>query len=61
MQTDEQIELLNNLLYQYEAETNFTAKRRLLAKISVIGTYIKRCGNLIFIEERAEVSDIAEL
>ena len=38
-----------------------TAKRRLLAKISVIGTYIKRCGNLIFIEERAEVSDIAEL
>ena len=61
MQTAEQIELLNNLLYQYEAETNFTAKRRLLAKISVIGTYIKRCGNLIFIEERAEVSDIAEL
>ena len=61
MQTAGQIELLNNLLYQYEAETNLTAKRRLLAKISVIGTYIKRCGNLIFIEERAEVSDIAEL
>ena len=44
MQTAGQIELLNNLLYQYEAETNLTAKRRLLAKISVIGTYIKRCG-----------------
>lgn len=27
----------------------------------MIGTYIKRYGNLIFIGERAEISDVAEL
>lgn len=56
-----QIGLLNELLSRYEAEEDLGKSRRLLAKISVIGTYIKRYGNLIFIGERAEISDVAEL
>ena len=60
-QTAGQIGLLNELLSRYEAEEDLVKSRRLLAKISVIGTYIKRYGNLIFIGERAEISDVAEL
>lgn len=60
-QTAGQIGLLNELLSQYEVEKDLVKSRRLLAKISVIGTYIKRYGNLIFIGERAEISDVAEL
>lgn len=56
-----QIGLLNELLSRYEVEKDLVKSRRLLAKISVIGTYIKRYGNLIFIGERAEISDVAEL
>ena len=60
-QTAGQIGLLNELLSRYEVEADLVKSRRLLAKISVIGTYIKRYGNLIFIGERAEISDVAEL
>ena len=60
-QTAGQIGLLNELLSRYEVEEDLVKNRRLLAKISVIGTYIKRYGNLIFIGERAEISDVAEL
>lgn len=60
-QTAGQIGLLNELLSRYEVEKDLVKSRRLLAKISVIGTYIKRYGNLIFIGEREAVSDIAEL
>ena len=60
-QTAGQIGLLNELLSRYEVEEDLGKSRRLLAKISVIGTYIKRYGNLIFIGERAEISDVAEL
>ena len=60
-QTVGQIGLLNKLLSRYEVEKDLVKSRRLLAKISVIGTYIKRYGNLIFIGERAETSDVAEL
>ena len=60
-QTAGQIGLLNELLSRYEVEKDLVKSRRLLAKISVIGTYIKRYGNLIFIGERAEISDVAEL
>ena len=60
-QTAGQIGLLNELLSRYEVEEDLVKSRRLLAKISVIGTYIKRYGNLIFIGERAEISDVAEI
>ena len=52
---------MNELLIRYEEEEDLAESRRLLAKISLIGTYIKRYGNLIFIGEREAVSDIAEL
>ena len=60
-QTAGQIGLLNEVLIRYEEEEDLAESRRLLAKISLIGTYIKRYGNLIFIGEREAVSDIAEL
>lgn len=50
-----QINRLDELLNQYEAEQDPARARRLLAKIGVIGAYIKRRGNLIFIEEKAEL------
>ncbi|MDD6489512.1 MAG: histidine kinase N-terminal 7TM domain-containing protein [Clostridia bacterium] len=56
-----QIELLDSLMTQYESETNPQIRRKLLAQSSVIGAYIKRCGNLIFISEKSEVTDTAEL
>ncbi len=60
-QTAGQINLLDRLLNQYEAENDPEIARSLLAKIGVIGAYIKRRGNLLFIEEKAEVTDTAEL
>lgn len=60
-QTARQINLLDGLLNQYEGETDPEAARSLLAKIAVVGAYIKRRGNLLFIEEKAAVTDTAEL
>ena len=50
-QTAHQIELLDQLLTQNEAETDPEIRRSLLAKAAVIGAYIKRRGNLMFIGE----------
>ena len=60
-QTAQQIELLDQLLTQYEAEPDSEIRRSLLAKAAVIGAYIKRRGNLMFIGERSDVTDTAEL
>ena len=60
-QTAKQINLLNELLNRYEEEEELEKSRILLVKISLIGTYIKRRGNLEFIEERSKVSDVVEL
>ena len=60
-QTAHQIELLDRLLAQYETETDPESCRSLLAKAAVIGAYIKRRGNLMFIGERSDVTDAAEL
>ncbi len=60
-QTASQIDLLDGLLNRYEAETDPQSARNLLAKIGVIGVYIKRRGNLIFIGEKTAVTDTAEL
>ena len=59
--TARQIVLLDQLLNRYEAEADPETARGLLAKIGVVGAYIKRRGNLIFIEEKAEATDTAEL
>ena len=50
--TAEQVDLLDRLFSQYNAESDYEKRRSLLAKIAVIGAYIKRCGNLIFIGEQ---------
>ena len=60
-QTAHQIELLDQLLTQYEAESDPEIRRSLLAKAAVIGAYIKRRGNLMFIGEKSNVTDTAEL
>ena len=60
-QTAHQIELLDQLLTQYEAEPDPDIRRSLLAKAAVIGAYIKRRGNLMFIGEKSDVTDTAEL
>lgn len=60
-QTAHQIELLDRLLTQYEAEPDPEIRRSLLAKAAVIGAYIKRRGNLMFIGEKSDVTDTAEL
>ena len=60
-QTAHQIELLDQLLTQNEAESAPEIRRSLLAKTAVIGAYIKRRGNLMFIGEKSDVTDTAEL
>ena len=60
-QTARQIELIGELLTQYDAESDEEVRRKLLAKIAVLGAYIKRRGNLMFIMEGAETVDILEL
>lgn len=60
-QTASQIDLLDGLLTKYETENNPATSRSLLAKTGVIGAYIKRRGNLLFIDEKSEVTDTAEL
>lgn len=59
--TAHQIELLDQILTQYEAQSDPEISRSLLAKAAVIGAYIKRRGNLMFIGEKSDVTDTAEL
>lgn len=59
--TAEQVDLLERLFSQYNAESDYEKRRSLLVKIAVIGAYIKRCGNLIFIGEQSKTTDTAEL
>ena len=60
-QTAHQIELLDQILTQYESQSDPEIRRSLLAKAAVIGAYIKRRGNLMFIGEKSDVTDTAEL
>lgn len=60
-ETARQVDLLNDLFCQINAAENPEKRRSLLAKITVIGAYIKRRGNLIFIREKTETIDTTEL
>lgn len=60
-QTARQIELIDNLLAQHDAERDEEKRRSLLARVAVLGAYIKRRGNLMFILEDSETIDISEL
>lgn len=59
-ETASQIELLNQLRLQYENENDQTRRRLIMAKLAMVGTYIKRCGNLLFINESSDTTDMAE-
>ena len=59
--TAHQIDLLSSLFSQYDAEEDPKKCSSLLAKITVIGAYIKRMGNLIFIREKTQTTDTTEL
>lgn len=60
-QTAEQIELINEFLALYDKEIDEEKKHLLLVKIAVVGAYIKRRGNLMFIMEGSKTIDISEL
>lgn len=51
-QTAHQIELLDQLFTEYEEQSEPDIRHRLLAKAAVLGAYIKRRGNLLFISEK---------
>ena len=59
--TERQIDLLDYLFALYHAGPDQETRRALLAKIAVIGAYIKRCGNLMFLGEKSETTDTAKL
>lgn len=59
--TAHQTDLLDDLFSRYDGEKNLEKRRILLAKITVIGAFIKRMGNLIFIREKTETTDTTEL
>lgn len=56
-----QIDLLDQLLGQYQRETDREKRRSLLAGAAVAGAYVKRCGNLMFIGEGTEATSLGEL
>ena len=59
--TRTQVELLNDYLTQLRAAGNEADARRLLGKIVVVGTYIKRRSNLIFVAGQRGTVDAGEL
>lgn len=60
-ETSSQIDLIEHLLIQYDAETDQNARRMLLAGMTIIGAYIKRYGNLLLISQRTPSTDIHDL
>ena len=60
-QTAHEIDRLDAILNRYDASDDALERRRLLAETAVIGAYVKRRGNLLFIRERTAVTDTAEL
>lgn len=60
-QTAGQIDLMDQLLEAYEGTTTGEKRQELLARLTVVGTYIKRRGNLLFIAEKGNAIDSGEL
>lgn len=60
-ETAGQIDRIDQMLAQYDAEIDEDKRRRLLAGAAVIGAYIKRYGNLLLVGERADTADIRDL
>ncbi|MDY3920520.1 MAG: hypothetical protein SOZ59_16250 [Candidatus Limivivens sp.] len=60
-QTSRQIILLTELISAYSLTENGKQKKKILGKVVVIGAYIKRRSNLIFIAEQNDVIPVKEL
>ena len=60
-ETAGQIDLIDRMLAQYDTETDDRKRSRLLGGAAVVGSYIKRYGNLLLIGERTETADIRDL
>lgn len=60
-QTAGQIDKMDSLLAEYEETEELSKKQAILAKLTVIGSYIKRRGNLLFISEKSRTIDSGEL
>lgn len=60
-QTALQITLLGTLLEQFEMEQREFDRKRLLQKMTVIGVYLKRRSNMIFMSEQSQTMHTNEL
>ena len=60
-ETAGQIDLIDQMLAQYEMETDAGKRTRLLAGTAAIGAYIKRYGNLLLVSERRATADTHDL
>ncbi|MGI6096052.1 MAG: histidine kinase N-terminal 7TM domain-containing protein [Lachnospiraceae bacterium] len=60
-QTSRQIKLLTQFIHAYSQEEEEQERKKILGKVVVIGAYIKRRSNLIFIAEHKERIPIKEL
>lgn len=56
-----QIDRIDRMLAQYDRETDDRKRSRLLAGAAVVGSYIKRYGNLLLAGERTKETDIRDL
>jgi hypothetical protein len=61
MQTEEKVNLLSDLVERFAQADNEQAEKELLARIAVLGAYIKRRNNLIFLAEDQNKLPAAEL
>ena len=61
LDTSEQVKILNEKVQRLKEVEDINEARFLLGEISVLGTYIKRKSNLIFIGREKKVIDIDEL
>lgn len=60
-QTQAPIAVIDGLLAQYSTERDEAKRRQLLAQTAVVGTYIKRMGNLVLLCESDDTADMEEL
>ena len=60
-QTAPQIALLDDVFAQYGKESDPEKRRHLLAESAVVGAYLKRYGNLLFVGEKNDFVEFGEL
>lgn len=60
-ETTGQIDRIDQMLAQYDMETDDRKRSKLLAGAAVVGAYIKRYGNLLLVSERMKAADICDL